>query len=250
MPTKARCIVNVKYIKKVEDVKERVKYVAFRTREHAEEELGLFNEQFDKGVNMEEFVADVKHDPALQHDATVKVHTMVLSFRQEDYDALQDKGINVKDITREFVKELEERKGMKLNWVAAAHHKEGHPHVHLIIKSVGTDHQDKHHRLRMDKDDFLWTRNKLDAIVDRYVPQQEAQRINDRQQHRLSQRLTQRPINHMQKLQSIHQMQNVGQSSSRMQRRATSRRQKRATTRQQQQQQAQQNLSNPNQQSQ
>lgn len=143
-----------------------LKYIGYRSREHDLEKdtKGLFNEKLDN-CSMNTFYESVKNEKGLRHSTTVKIHKMIISFTREDYELY---GKDLKEIARETMKQLEERKGIKLEWVGSVHMKETHPHVHLAIKSMGKEFQtDKNRRLYINKEDITFIKDTIDKITGR-----------------------------------------------------------------------------------
>ncbi|SFV03631.1 hypothetical protein [Alicyclobacillus macrosporangiidus] len=173
--SRARTVVLVRYKKTMDRVRANVKYIGFRAREQEEEERGFFNAKLDHGADYRTFLSQIEHHPALQHPSAVKAHTMILSLRETDYRALLEAGGSFKDMARELIRDLEERKGIQLTWIGAVHEKSRHPHIHLSIMSVGTDAQGHNRRLYLNKEDCEWLRQALDKKLERYVPERKTE---------------------------------------------------------------------------
>lgn len=184
-----RNFVKVKYKTSVDKSRSHLKYIGFRSRDTPEEERGFFNADQDRGADYEKFMRQIEEHPALQHERTVKMHTMILSMYEQDYRALLESGSDYKELTRELMSDLEERKGMKLEWIAAVHEKEGHPHVHIAIMSAGKGEDGKSHRLFLDKDtDLPWLREQFLERIQERVPELEQGHYREREQGRSHQR--------------------------------------------------------------
>lgn len=143
-----------------------LQYIGFRSREldFDKETKGLFSASTDK-ASLKEFYRSIQEEPGLRHSNTVKIHKMIISLKQEDYERY---GKDFKVIAREVMAGLEERKGMKLEWVGSVHLKEGHPHVHLAIKSIGRDFEDgSTKRLYIDREDIQAFRDSVDQATGR-----------------------------------------------------------------------------------
>lgn len=152
-----------------------LKYIGFRSREldFDKDTKGLFDEKSDQ-ASLKKFYKSIENEPGLKHSSTVKIHKMIISLKQEDYEKY---GKDFKDIARFAMKSLEERKGVKLEWVGAVHLKEGHPHVHLAIKSIGKDLSDgSNRRLYIDKEDIDFLRSEIDRFTgrDQYMERDKA----------------------------------------------------------------------------
>jgi hypothetical protein len=167
---RGRCFLNVRHTNSIEKARVMALYIGFRARERAEHERGFFNEHVDHGADYKRHLREIENHPALQHSKTVKVHTMILSLRQGDYDALVAAGGSLKQIARDVIRDLEDAKGMKLHWIGALHENTGHPHVHLHIMSVGRDSRGNNVRLRITKQDIQWMRERMERHLEKYVP--------------------------------------------------------------------------------
>ncbi|GMA65646.1 hypothetical protein NZD89_27970 (plasmid) [Alicyclobacillus fastidiosus] len=235
----ARSIVLVRYKKDIDSARNNVKYIGFRSRETDEEERGLFNRDIDHGADYEIFLNKIENHPALQHENTVKMHTMILSMYESDYRALLDSGSNLKELAREVMSDLEERKGMKLEWIGAVHENSGHPHVHLGIMSVGVTEDGKARRLYIDKEsDLPWLRERFLEKIERRVPGFEHDHNKERDQ-RVQERAKVRPAsrNMSHSLNSLAHTYHDRIKSEMKDKRNRHRRTKRATSRIQQQRQ-------------
>lgn len=165
-----RAMLKVKYTKDMKSALAHIRYIAFRSRELGEQTKGIFNEK-DNYASVSEFQQKLSNDRTIRHPNRVKLHKLVISYKQEWYDKY---GIDYKDLTRHIMKYIEEKKGIKLDWVAAQHLNSGHPHVHIAIKSSGQDSfslKTKH--LKLTKEDYKDIREELDRYTgrDRFVQQ-------------------------------------------------------------------------------
>ncbi|MDD9309788.1 hypothetical protein PUS82_00385 [Cytobacillus firmus] len=142
-----------------------LQYIGFRSRELDQESdtYGVFNKDKDN-ASIKEFYDLIKNDKALQHSNTVKMHKMIIGFQREWFDRY---GLNYKELVRHLMERFEERKGMKLDWVAAEHLKEKSPHTHIAIKSTGTDENGSTKRLKITKEDIDWIKNEIDRYTGR-----------------------------------------------------------------------------------
>lgn len=149
-----------------------IKYIAFRSRELEHEKRGLFNEK-DNNASFNEFKQKLENDKSIRHPNATKIHKLVISYNEQWYDRYN---IDYKDMTRHIMKFVEDRKGVKMDWVAAEHYKEGHPHVHIAVKATGQDmFTGKNSRIKFDKSDFIAIREELDRYTgrDQVLQQQE-----------------------------------------------------------------------------
>lgn len=142
-----------------------LQYIGFRSREldHESDTYGVFNKEHDH-ASIDEFYELIKNDKALQHPNTVKLHKMIIGFQREWFDRY---GVDYKDLVRHVMGRLEERKGIKLDWVAAEHLKETSPHAHVAIKSTGLDSNGDTKRLKITKEDLDWIKSEIDRYTGR-----------------------------------------------------------------------------------
>lgn len=135
-------------------IKAHIKYIGFRSREVDEKTKGFFDRN-NNGVNYKEFLDRVKNDKALQHPKSVKAQKLIFSLRENDYANYKKSGKDFKHLIRATLKEYESKKGVKLDWIASTHEKEGHPHTHIIIKAVSDRKgNEKSKRIYFKKEDF------------------------------------------------------------------------------------------------
>jgi len=165
---RSRVIFNSRYTRSIEKAKANVGYIGFRSREKDEDTRGFFDRDHNLGANYRGYIDKLENSPALKHPMTVKVHTMLVSLRQKDYELLKDSGGDLRDVARDVMKDLGERKGLELTWIGALHEKSGHPHVHLNVLAIGKDGDGQQHRLYLDKEDIQWMR---DQTLERFYDQ-------------------------------------------------------------------------------
>lgn len=159
-----------KYYGAVKDIKtimSHLKYIGFRSRERDPDDKGFFNDKSDI-ADWREFYKGIANHKALKHSSTVKAHKMIFSLRKRDYDLYRESGRNYKDIVREVLKKYEERKGVKLAWIAAAHDKNDHPHCHVVIRAVDDSRGEKAKRIYFSKEDLAQMKKDFDLEVERH----------------------------------------------------------------------------------
>lgn len=155
-------------------VKSHLQYIAFRSREQDRdsETYGLFDKNSDNS-SLDKFYQKIVDDPALKHSNTIKLHKLIIGFHREWFDRYN---MEYKELTRHIMKGIEERKGVKLDWVAAEHLKENSPHVHVAIKSTGVDEAGQTKRLYLYKEDIEWVKEEIDRYTgrDQFIEQDRA----------------------------------------------------------------------------
>lgn len=170
MSRRSLVIVDSKYVKSTAKAKARVGYIGYRSRERGEYTRGFFDEKANIGASPDRFLHELDHNKALQHSQVVKTHTMVISLRQSAYDVLKISDGDLRDVARDLMKDLGERKGMELTWIGALHEKHGHPHVHISILGVGKDSDGEQHRLYINQDDLKWMKEHSVKNVEQKAP--------------------------------------------------------------------------------
>lgn len=154
------------YTKNFKTIKNHLKYIGFRSIE--KEEKGAFFDRDNNKVDYKDFYKRLEENKALKHPNSVKAHKMVFSLREEDYNSYLESGKDYKDLIRATLKEYEEKHGIKLDWIAHIHNKDGkgksnHPHIHVVIKGVAEKKSDgKYQRVKFDKNDFTEFKNIFD----------------------------------------------------------------------------------------
>lgn len=149
-------------------VKEHLKYIGFRSRE-----IVLGQERFFTGTkdraDWRDFYEGVANHRALQHSDTIKIHKVIFSLRDIDYEAYQNSGRDYKDIVRSVLKRYEDRRGVKLEWIAARHDQNNHPHCHVVIRGVTKDGPNgRCRRVFLTKDDIQKIKRDFDNEVSRH----------------------------------------------------------------------------------
>lgn len=146
-------IKNTRALNKINQVEAHAKYVGFRSKEISEK--GFFGRDSNK-VDYKEFVKRIEKHPALQHSKSIKAHKLIFSLKEVDYNAYLRSGKDYKDLVRKTLEYYENKHGVKLDWIANTHAKEGHPHCHVIIKGVSDlkDSEGKYKRIKFSKEDY------------------------------------------------------------------------------------------------
>lgn len=68
---------------------------------------------------------------------------------------------DLREMTRDVMRELEKDKGLRLHWVAIEHRHTEHHHVHVLLFGAGEDVQGQKHEVRLHREDH--TRMKAEA---------------------------------------------------------------------------------------
>lgn len=157
---KGMVFLKVGYTKDLGKAQAHVKYVCFRAKELEYQGREIFGPEKDRD-DARAFIKRID-DPATKHSQSVKIHKILISMRQEDFEKY---GADYKKIVREAMADMEREKGMKLDWIAATHMKEGHPHVHVIVKSVGKTPEGKNKRLMIRKDEYSRVRGEVYKVL-------------------------------------------------------------------------------------
>jgi type IV secretory pathway VirD2 relaxase len=177
-------ILKINYTKTLVQAAQSVRYHAFRSREQAAERLGAFDRHSDR-ANVSAFIKSL--DDPLTKDRTTrsghtiqpaKMHRLMFAMRRRDFEACGF--TSWKPVIREALENFEKQQGIKLDWIAAEHLVENHPHVHVDVKSVYTAADGTRHRLRITNE----MRIQLKAAVEAVIERERRQREEERQQAR------------------------------------------------------------------
>lgn len=149
-------------------VKHHLKYIGFRSREIVPGQERFFSGTEDR-ADWRKFYEGVEKHKALQHSNTVKIHKLVFSLKEQDYAAYRKSGRDYKDIIRQVIKEYEQRKGVKLEWIASRHDENSHPHCHVVVRGVTKEGPDgKSKRVYLSKEDITKMKRDFDNEVARH----------------------------------------------------------------------------------
>ena len=123
-----------------------IKYI--KHREFGPEETKETREMFGKDkdeMSREEASAEI-----MDHaKSSVAYHKMVLSP-----DKSEEQVYDWKQWTRETMADLEEKKGLKLHWVAVHHSNTENEHVHVVLSGGGENERGDLRQVRMDVEDY------------------------------------------------------------------------------------------------
>lgn len=147
------------------------RYVGFRSREIQNCPRGFFDANRDNFTDYKTFTKGIENNKALKHPSSNKIHKFVFSLTATDYKAYQKSGKDFKDLTRETMERIEERLGVKIDWIASFHDSPTHPHSHVIAKAVSAvpDKDGKYTRLRFGKEDFKMMRECMNNAFEKDV---------------------------------------------------------------------------------
>jgi len=109
----------------ISTAKEIIKYIEVK-REHHRNTPELFNEAQDH-VRRQDFLKEIRSQP----ERGICIHHWKLSLHENERNELK---IDMREWTRDFMARVEAKYKQRLDWVAAIHDDEGHPHVHIIIR--------------------------------------------------------------------------------------------------------------------
>jgi MobA/VirD2-like, nuclease domain len=137
-----RSVVKHSYLKAGNRGKERarahVRYIAFRPGKDAGRQARSFYTDREDGLKAKRVQEAIGRQPV----NGVLVHKLILSPGVDDAD--------VKEYTREVMRELSRRKGLDLEWYAVRHDNTDHAHCHVVVMA-----RDKNgHQVRIKKEDY------------------------------------------------------------------------------------------------
>ncbi|MFB9324252.1 hypothetical protein, partial [Cryptosporangium minutisporangium] len=148
---------SISYTKKLSDAKQNGRYICFRERYGKEENLGVFNDKTDN-ANIHKFNKDLE-DKKTQHPSVAVAHKMLFSMSGDEWNRSGFEPGDFQTLVRNVMKDYEQQTGKRLTWIAAEHRTPGHPHVHVLVKSVYHDKDGVPYRLKFDKDDSNFLKN-------------------------------------------------------------------------------------------
>ncbi|MBY0077962.1 hypothetical protein H7K13_23840 [Priestia aryabhattai] len=151
--------VGVGFKKNLGKAKNHIKYIAFRERSDGKN-YGLFNDRSDN-VNVYKFTKTLE-DKKISHSSVAKIHTVMLTMSGDEFKRSGFVEEDYKKMVRNLMEDWQLKEGKRVNWVAALHNEDGHPHVHVAIKSTYTDRNGIERRLKMDvKTEREWFRKQF-----------------------------------------------------------------------------------------
>jgi type IV secretory pathway VirD2 relaxase len=116
--------------KPIHSAKEHIKYMEANREKHRNKP-DLFNDKADK-LDRREFFKRIQEQPK----NGVVLHKMVITLSEDERNRLQ---IDLRELARDTMAAFETQIGRRLDWVAAIHDDEGHPHVHIAFRGRDQD---------------------------------------------------------------------------------------------------------------
>ncbi|HAJ3957200.1 hypothetical protein WD019_19145 [Fictibacillus sp. Mic-4] len=143
--------VSHRYRKSLDDSREHVKYIAFRSRELATDRGGAFDAQRDN-ADVKAFL-DNLDDKKTRHSSVAVSHSLLFSMSGWEWEKSHFERGDYQEMIRNIMKNYELDTGRKLEWIAAEHWHETHPHVHVVVKAVYQDRDGVQKRLNFSEED-------------------------------------------------------------------------------------------------
>lgn len=151
--------VSVGYKKKLGEAKNHVKYIAFRERSDGKN-YGLFNDR-SSNISVNDFCKKLD-DKKISHSDIAKIHTVMFSMSGDEWERSGFIEEDYKKMVRNIMEDWQLKNGKRIDWVGAVHFEEGHPHVHIAIKSTYKDRDGIERRLNMNvKEEREWFRGQF-----------------------------------------------------------------------------------------
>jgi len=142
--------VSTRYMKNLNTAINHVKYIAYRERSSGEK-YGLFTES-KENIEVKDFIKTLD-DKRTSHKDVAKIHTVLFSMSGNEYKRGNFQEDDYKTIVRNIMKDWQLERGITVEWAAAEHNEKGHPHVHVVIKSVYKDSNGVERRLTLTPED-------------------------------------------------------------------------------------------------
>jgi hypothetical protein len=148
--------------------KAHVNYIAFRSREAPGEERGAFDQQHDH-ADVGRF-RDNLEDPLTRHPMANKAYKLTISLSDREF---RERGLTSwKPVIREAMENLERKWGRQLDWIAAEHMAQGHPHVHIVVKGTCIDEAGRRRQLRLDKVHLQELKREIGRVIEKDRPRE------------------------------------------------------------------------------
>lgn len=136
--------------KSLSGARRMVHYIAFRSRELPHEQKGGFDKECDH-ADAGRFNRSLDHRLTRHSQVPVAFHSVFSLPREEVVRA----GLTEwKGFVREVMHKYEAERQIRLDWFAAFHDSESHPHCHVIIKAVYANRDGRECRLRFNKENL------------------------------------------------------------------------------------------------
>lgn len=145
--------VSIRYMKSLKTAINHVKYIAYRDRESGKG-YGLFSDKNDN-IEVKDFVKTLD-DKRTTHKDVSKIHTLLFTMSGNEWERGNYQHGDYQKMVRNVMEDWQLDKGITVNWVAAVHDEKGHPHTHIVIKSVFKDSDGIERRLKMTTEDKKW----------------------------------------------------------------------------------------------
>lgn len=158
--------VSSRYMKDLQKATNHVKYIAFRERS-SERGYGLFNDKSDH-VEVKPFLNSLK-DKRTAHKDVAKIHTLLFTMSGNEWERGNYQLGDYQIMIRNIMKDWQLERGITVDWVAAEHDERGHPHVHVVIKSVMKDSDGIERRLKIIPEDKQWFKKAFQEEKSRMV---------------------------------------------------------------------------------
>lgn len=142
--------VSFRYMKDLQQAINHVKYVAFRERE-GDKGYGLFNERSDH-AEVNDFLHSI-NDRRTSHPAAAKIHTLIFTMSGQEWQRGKYMDGDWQTMVRNVMKDWQLKNNFTVDWCASVHFEKGHPHAHVVIKSVQRDANGIERRLNVKMDE-------------------------------------------------------------------------------------------------
>lgn len=176
-------VLKINFTKHLDRARKSVRYHAFRTREVPREQRGMFDRDKDH-ADVTAFIKSLD-DPLTRPKETRRgvihypvMHRLMFSLSRKEFETC---GLTSwKPVIREALAAFERYHGIRLEWIAAEHMSQTHPHVHVDIKSVVTGPDGVPRRLRITQEMRQHLRWAVEGILRRERERVRAEREQER----------------------------------------------------------------------
>lgn len=152
--------VSMGFKKNLGKAKNHIKYIAFRQRSDGKH-YGLFNDR-SNNVDVYKFNKSLE-DRRTSHSSSAKIHTILFSMSGDEFKKSGFREEDYKTMVRNIMEDWQLKEGKRVEWVGAIHNEDGHPHVHIAIKSTYKDRDGIERKLNLSvgREEREWFRKQF-----------------------------------------------------------------------------------------
>jgi hypothetical protein len=135
------------YTKSLGSARKNARYIGFRKRNNEKDVYGVFSKDHDK-ANVKSFLKELDSKKTRNKHKAV-AHRLLFTMSQDEWNRSGFEMGDYKQLVRDTLHTFEIETGKRLTWIAAEHHDDGHPHVHVLVKATYHDRDGVEHLLQI-----------------------------------------------------------------------------------------------------